>query len=418
MFVRKTAGQGHIGPELRNFSHHTRQFAQYLAAPLRGGREGAPTPTHPTARHGVVEHAHCDTHALPIGSGYRVSPTTWFHFLVTQRPIAGANYWPTAHFLIKHEDLPRHLLKTATELAREAVKSRAGESREELFTLVISGGTAVELLAKHVLAEISLALLVDRGDMNGILHAAGRADLAKAGPMQFKTVTVTDCLATIGKIYSKFNWSGSNDAAHTVLQARNAAIHLGLVDRYNLHAVVRALVQTIDRLLSLGESDRELFWSRELLPIIKAVLDENAEEIRSVVEAKKLRADQKYKALLEQLQGTDAVSLLVALQERGLQFQADLEERFECPVCSHRGWLAYDIERGNPLYVPGSGYDDGPLYEVTQTAYPIVFYCSVCELELDVEEIEAEGDDMAAVIELDPDVADDREASMLDFDPY
>ncbi len=343
---------------------------------------------------------------------------TWLYLLVTQLPQAGANYWPTAHFRIKHAELPRHLLKTATELAREAVKSRAAESRSELFTLVISGGTAVELLAKHVLADISMALLVDRGDMNGILHAAGRADLAKAGPTQFKTVTVTDCLATIGKIHNKFNWGGQNDPAHIVLEARNAAIHLGLVDRHNLHEVIRALVQTIDRLLGLGDSDRELFWSRDLLPIVEAVLDENAEAIRSVIEAKKLRASQKYKALLEQLEGTEATSILVVLQERGLQFEADREERFECPVCNHRGWLAFEIERGKPTYVPGPGYDDHPLYEVTQTAYPILFYCSVCELELDVEEIDAHGDDMAGIIELDPDIADHREESMLDYDSY
>jgi len=92
-------------------------------------------------------------------------------------------------------------------------------------------GTAVELVAKAFLVGINPALIVPQGDVNSTLIFSGNVEYLPAGA-KAKTRTGNDVLKIARSLIQtesgeRMPWTDADQ--ETVLEARNATAHLGLL---------------------------------------------------------------------------------------------------------------------------------------------------------------------------------------------
>ena len=71
-----------------------------------------------------------------------------------------------------------------------------------------------------------------------------------------------------------------------VLRARNAALHMALVDTSDLRSAVVQMAKMVENLLAALDVDRDDFWGERATQVVDPMLDEVAKELERVVQAK------------------------------------------------------------------------------------------------------------------------------------
>ncbi|NKZ72005.1 hypothetical protein GTA09_21525 [Rhodococcus hoagii] len=198
-----------------------------------------------------------------------------------------------------------------------------------------------------------------------------------------RSKSAIDCLSIAKKLHPTLRWNPKTDGV--VLNVRNAACHLGLVDFDELTSAIKIMVRVIEDLIAVMAIPRDKFWRKHTIGVVDGLLDEAAKEITVAVNAKVARARLRLETLTQNLPQPAAQALLEALAGKMPRAFSDHEERQTCPVCNHSGWLICGVERGP---VEWEEQDDGSrIFYVERTAFPIWFDCKVCDLELEGEEL-------------------------------
>lgn len=112
---------------------------------------------------------------------------------------SGAASGPAGIRRIHTRDLGDHLMNVAKWHAQRAIRLKNSTKLTDLLDSASSAGASIELLSKSVLARINPTLVVDGGDLTGLLHTVGRSDLTEKSASSMKSRTAYDCLATIKK---------------------------------------------------------------------------------------------------------------------------------------------------------------------------------------------------------------------------
>ena len=146
--------------------------------------------------------------------------------------------------------IPAHLLELAKARANSAVRAAdfsaiylGTETTIRWLDAAVHAGSAIEILAKYYLSTVSAVLLLDNTKLqdSDYLHAVGRSDLVppedKYRALNLRTRGPKECLDLIGLMTNKKDQI-SGGSARAALDARNAAIHLGLIDRAELQAAL------------------------------------------------------------------------------------------------------------------------------------------------------------------------------------
>jgi hypothetical protein len=158
-------------------------------------------------------------------------------------------------------DLQTHLWSAAGMMAKEAESRHSDGTRLGKHIAALSMGTAVELLAKAFLVGINPALIAHQGDINSALIFSGEVEyLPKKAAA--RTRMGNEVLTAVRKMLQiqadgVAPWEESDQ--ETVLEARNATAHLGLLrDDQKIDFMVcgrRILRAIVARSDELGE-----FW--------------------------------------------------------------------------------------------------------------------------------------------------------------
>jgi hypothetical protein len=218
-----------------------------------------------------------------------------------------------------------------------------------------------------------------------------------------KTIGAYEALRLVAQLHRGFP---SFDQHPPALTARNAALHTALADRAQLRAAVVQMARMTESLLEVMKLDRSRFWGEHALPVADSLLDEAARELEQVVKAKLAVARARLAALIENLAEPVADALLATLARGPLQATAWNEwgevnhvEPQECPVCRQPGMLFCEL---GPREVEWEHDGDGGTFEVKDgAAFPILFSCPVCRLELSADELSEF--DFPDFIEVEPD---------------
>lgn len=294
------------------------------------------------------------------------------------------SHWPRGEELVSHAELSRMLLQSARFHARRALTQFLSGDDDELLDAAASTGTALELMAKALLASIESGLLADRGDPDSVLRFADKGHLAHSPPSRTRTRSASEVLGLVRRLRPAFRWAQGDERA---LQVRNAAVHLGIVDATELRSAVKIMCRAVDDMVrSYGEGDRTAFWGDTALPLADQLLDEAASEVKQEVAAKVAAAGARLARMISGLSPESAEVLLRLQSGSPPRTSAEHIESAACPVCHQQGWLLCTVDRGAVEWeVDEDGVPSGATVDLT--AWPEAFECPVCRLDLDFPEL-------------------------------
>lgn len=268
---------------------------------------------------------------------------------------------------------------------------------DECLQAAIHVGCAVELLAKAYLASVEQTLLADRGERESVLFLANKGHLVSAtGPTDIRTISAFDALSTAKLLHPTLPCTLPAD--RIVLKVRNAAAHMALVEMEELRRAIVVMCRIVEGLLVPLELEREEFWSMHALPVVNDMLDQAKTEVRRLVAAKEAAARRRLATLTQGLDVTGTALVLSSLSGRRGGY-ADHQEPQTCPACGQQGWLLCTVVD----VVNGDVVDGEECSWTIRTAYPDVFECPVCELDLREEELLEKDFPTAIEIEHEPD---------------
>ncbi|MEE3852771.1 hypothetical protein VZC37_20700 [Gordonia sp. LSe1-13] len=289
--------------------------------------------------------------------------------------------WTFGYETFGNDDLPAHLLRVSTHHAHAALNKAESKEPTTWLESAIHAGAAVELLAKYHLAVVNPVLIVDMKTTqnHGLLHVLGERIGKPADPQErrrVKTRGPEDCLNLVSLI------SGTplpRNALNVVLDARNSAVHMGLLDKLELQRSLTAMVRVVDALISVANVPRSKYWGSQLALINRISSREQlAKSLTKKLEDARVRA----KALVVSDSALVAEDLMQTSETPSL---FDVEEYPEgtsywysekCPVCKRAGRVFCSRWVNGPEETL-----DGVSY-VEEMASSELFRCGTCRLEL------------------------------------
>ncbi|MEU0150325.1 hypothetical protein [Micromonospora fulviviridis] len=297
--------------------------------------------------------------------------------------VTKGTWWPVGRYRVEHDRLKQVLAQSARYHARQAIELFVGDDQDVLTQAAVSAGCAVELLAKAFLASVEHGLLAEKGDRDTVLILSGNANLTSARITEMKTVGAMEALKIAKHLHPSLPFNVQSD--QVVLRVRNAAAHMGLVLPEELRAAIAVMCRLVDGLLPALSLERDEYWGSHAIGVVDEILDQAKSEVRRTVAAKIAAAERRFATLVSGLDAAGRTVVLAALSRRDPNTFADHNEPKECPACEQQGWLVCHVDESQPEVAYGGG--GTPHTFATRLAYPFIFECLVCELELEDEEL-------------------------------
>jgi len=284
--------------------------------------------------------------------------------------------------------------------ARAAQKMAQVADQFANLDAAVHAGTAVELMAKAVLADLDPRLLVEGAPAQHVLldvlaehhGATGIAPAKSKG--RARTVNASMAVELAARLRAECRPHSS--AAHAALDARNAAAHSADLEPNTIGMVVDGMAAyTAAGVETLRRNSKD-FWG-VLSNEMTARISERQQAIVADAEQKVATATAYHAQLFDGLPEESQAALTRLLLDRTTYTGGDYSWTVNCPACGHDdaelSWVAdFDVERDG----------DGEWVAVGGMAL-LGLTCPICGLELEGEEVEALGIDT-----VDPRDADDE----------
>lgn len=219
-------------------------------------------------------------------------------------------------------------VESAREFARSALLEHA-EARWRFAAL--HAGTALEHLAKAVLARHSPALLVDlTGSKQNVASLIALAGVRPTPVL--RTVGMRGAVERVKAVMDR-RWPVSDAAITSLIDVRDGVVHAGSLESLE-DDLMAAFVATGDLLLSDLGIAREEFWG-ERVEVADVLLDSYATKFARRVDLKRILARSRYDNLLADIDDTDVQDALIRSLED--HYFRDDESACDCPVCGRLG---------------------------------------------------------------------------------
>jgi hypothetical protein len=267
--------------------------------------------------------------------------------------------------------------------ARSALQAQHTDDRVYL----LHAATALEHLAKAVLAARHPSLIVPANDFDSLLHACGEAAAPNRPRKRMKTIGARDAVARAGHFVPAVLPLTSE--LELLIDVRNGVAHLGEVQSEDADRVLVPYLQASEALRETVGIDRGAYWG-EFTDVVDSALKENVEKARVRVETALAIARTEFARRFDSLDDATKTAML-GLVEAGYRPEKYDEQLLECPAC------------GTPALVYGSvqiEYDEDwdhhervllgvhPYFDFV----PQALRCAACGLKLEGwDELEAAG---------------------------
>lgn len=283
-------------------------------------------------------------------------------------------------------DVAEHLYVVARHHARAAMSTK--ESGDEFVMLDTAGhvGSAVEFMAKALVARTDVILLTDKPNAAGQLLdvlALLRPVPGVARPIaRFTSVKATVALELAGRLHAVC--AAHKVAAREALEARNDAAHMGFVEADILHQAVEGMATYIEAGASILGRKPEEFWGSDGYHAAATSVLARRERLRGIADHRITAAKGSYVLnigqLPEPLRSATITRLSVQLPN------CDDYWNEPCPACDNDAWLMWSVDyEAEPDGEGDWNYVGGMALEGLE--------CPVCGLKLDRAEVEALGVD-------------------------
>lgn len=236
-------------------------------------------------------------------------------------------------------------------------------------------------------------------------------------PSDLRTVAISEVWKRLRQINTRLTPQviASNEQ---VMNVRNAAAHMALVDTAELEKAARALISIVEVLHPIGNRDEGAFWPDSLRDSVQLLRLNIATVAQRRAQAKIDVAREHYRSLLQGMMPGEQERTQVFLEERGVHFVARerlRKEPAQCPACGRRGTVTYIVDEGEPEHAfdesPGGMFLDYGWSRVLSFSAAI-FQCPVCNLQLSPDEFA--GVDLDVVLDVE---SEDIEDPYADWEP-
>lgn len=290
--------------------------------------------------------------------------------------------------------LPKRLWEASAASARYAVSNYADTDDQVLIRAALSLGHAAEQLIMACLASVDTALLAD-GKVPSARFALSKGNTS--GVLSIHTLRTS----TWGEGYTVLRQVDPKLSEPTdirfIMETRNAAAHIALVDSADLAESVVKLAHTVGLLHAMlpgfVEDD---YWGPTHLAVVTGLRDARADKVKLELDAKLLAATEYFGTLFPAMSQADRETVLITMEARKPTRtvsgrDGDVWERHPCPACARSGYLHYAVEHQDdheeiPEY-DSEGHVEGVYVEVSVEWIPLAFECPVCNLDLNEDEV-------------------------------
>lgn len=242
-------------------------------------------------------------------------------------------------------------------------------------------GVGLEHLLKTYLCSLHPALIVDATHWPSLLHAVGHGDRSGVPASGTKSIGLKLAFEHVQTLL-KPKISVAADAFGQVLAARNGVAHVGAHDDKAARDVLGTCIRIATPVLTELGIDAGSYWG-DYTSLVEQLADEQANELRVMVEAKLARAkrtfEQRFGALTPE-QRTGVVAALGATST----VSSDYDLQIDCPACEGHGWLHGISEVDWDVATDAVTAESVP----TVVFYADWFTCTVCGLELEGDEFD------------------------------
>ncbi len=313
---------------------------------------------------------------------------------------------PAADLNPHHVRVPLRLYTAAQQAARTAIQFHASETEAEQLQAALAIGSAAEYLARAALANHDPLLLAAHTSAKSLIMLSRANSTGPISPSDLRTIAISEVWTRLGQINTRLTPEVLAATKH-VMNVRNAAAHMALVETADLEKAARALVSIIDALHPVGNRDEGDFWPDSLRDSVQLLRLNIATVAQRRAQAKIDLAREHYRSLLQGVMPAERERTQVFLEDRGVHFVARERLRKEsavCPACGRRGTVTYLVEEGEPEHsfdeTRGGMFVDYGWSRVLSFS-AAVFQCPVCDLQLSPDEFSG--------VDLDVDLEDETE---------
>lgn len=299
--------------------------------------------------------------------------------------------WPFGNLYRSHADLAGHLHQVGQWHAQRALRLYASEDEFEQLDAAVSMGTSVELLAKSLLASVDPILLLPlNSDSAALLKYSGtkRAGVDHPDAFQVRSLEATKAIERLRHIKLLPVWGLADQSVFSV---RNAAAHMGMVQRNLLRSAIRPMVRFAEHTRIHYGQLPEIWWGDELSTIAPEMVEADALAWEQIVQAKLAAARMRIAELKDRLPAAAADGILASMVGTW-RTSMEYNEMTACPGCDYLGWATGEVHQGSGE----TQYDEDGWPTFYSTLHVLHFECNVCGLrladkaELDIAGVETE----------------------------
>lgn len=292
------------------------------------------------------------------------------------------------------DNFSTQLWEASAHAARFLVSEYQSTDRHALLRASLSLGLAAEQLMMACVAEMDTALLASKTSAPTMVALSKANKTGVLDPHTVKTISWREALLILRHVDAKF---GVASDLEFVMDTRNAAAHIAMVDSADLAEAVLKLVHVVGALHAyLPTKNEDDYWGPTHLAVVTGLRDARADRVQSAYDAKILAAKEAFDRLNAALSAGDQASVAILLESRPPNLMPSGQdgsesERAECPACGRQGHLHYSLlhleDYEEEVDYDSDGHAENVYVMVSVEWEPIEFECGVCGLQLTSDEV-------------------------------
>lgn len=222
--------------------------------------------------------------------------------------------------------LNAQLADSSAKFAQSALQAQHDDHR----VFLLHAATALEHLAKAVLAGRHPSLIVASNDFESLLHACGEPTAARRPRSKMRTINAADAISRAGRFVPTVEALVPD--LELLILVRNGVAHLGEASSDEADDVLVPYLKASEELRTALDVDRAVYWG-EFIDLVDSALKENVEKARLRVETALAIARQEFEKRFGKLDSATREAMLRVI-EGGYAPEKYDEQLLDCPACS------------------------------------------------------------------------------------
>jgi hypothetical protein len=276
---------------------------------------------------------------------------------------------------ITDNDLSTDLARSSGDFARSALQALPDGKHA---TFLLHAATALEQLAKALLAAIHPSLIVKAGDFDSLLHVCGDQRAFPGLPRsRVRTITADDAIKRASRFVESLKIL--KEDLDVLIEVRNGVAHLGESSRADADAVLAPYLKASDDLRAELGLDRAEYWG-QFVELVDTALIEHVKEARLRVENALAAARHEFDRRFGELDEAQRTAML-AIIEANYKLDKYDEQWVDCPACKTPAYVGGSIDVEIDEEWDRDGYLEA-VHLAGVTFTPSYFKCDACNLAL------------------------------------